>query len=641
MQLIKHLLFEQYKNFRILLRNISSLLLLIIGPLALILLVGYAYSGVSLHDINIGVMSSNYSALEPAFQNFSSFANIIHYGKTDDCTSDLRLYKTHVCLQFSDDFGKIDTNNSDFVSGTITFYYDNSRKPLSNKVVEVLSDYFGVEAEKISIESARSIFGDIQDFVKYVESKNKDLLVMVNESENVRLSLIERHDRLVEMRSEFLPVYDQIKYVQAQLDNVSQRLDEDYVKYNRSYAKLDSELRLLRSRLKSLDALMPSYELYLYLPADEFKITDNLSFLSQNNLSYYNLRKYNYSVNLEQMSLNISNLENYPSVLVNLSELGSPMRVKLSTRAGVDALGAFEEVLANFSGTTEDYYNYLSFQKKQFDVAVGMIDDVRVMLDTDISMTEEYIQKIDVAVVKVRETQGELNSTVRLFSRFSPGMAEKLIKPFLKNYEPILPNIDNITQAYPGMIAIIVIFISILFANIVTLTEINSKAFYRNLLAPVNKLIFIFGLIISIITIVFFQIFVLLLVGQLNFGIDVFGVIGSLAAVIGLLALLFIIIGMIISILIRSEQSSVLTTTFVALAFFLFSDSVTPIEIMPKLAGFFASHNPYVIATLAFKKIIIFGMGLPLIANELMLLGIYLLVALAILVFVSQRRLKN
>jgi len=121
----------------------------------------------------------------------------------------------------------------------------------------------------------------------------------------------------------------------------------------------------------------------------------------------------------------------------------------------------------------------------------------------------------------------------------------------------------------------------------------------------------------------------------------VFGVLGSLAVVILLLSLLFIIIGMIISILIRSEQSSVLTTTFVALAFFLFSDSVTPIEIMPKLAGLLASHNPYVIATLAFKKILIFGMGLPLIANELMLLGIYLLVALAILVFVSQRRLKN
>ena len=37
MRLLKNLFFEQYKNFRILLRNIGSLLLLIVGPLLLIL----------------------------------------------------------------------------------------------------------------------------------------------------------------------------------------------------------------------------------------------------------------------------------------------------------------------------------------------------------------------------------------------------------------------------------------------------------------------------------------------------------------------------------------------------------------------------------------------------------------------------
>jgi ABC-2 type transport system permease protein len=191
------------------------------------------------------------------------------------------------------------------------------------------------------------------------------------------------------------------------------------------------------------------------------------------------------------------------------------------------------------------------------------------------------------------------------------------------------------------MIAIIVIFISILFANIVTLSEVNSKAFFRNLLAPVNRLTFVFGLVLTTLVIVFFQILVLLLVGQFSFGIDVFTSFGSLALIIVLLSLFFLMLGMIIAILIRSEQSSVLTTTFVALGFFLFSNSVTPIEIMPKIAGFFASANPYVIATTAFRKVLIFGLGPQLLLPELLQLGAYLIVGLIVLILVSRRKLKN
>jgi len=645
MGLLRNLALEQYKNFRILFRNLSSLLLLIIGPLALILLVGFAYSGENLHDVNIGIISSDFSVIAPALENFSAFGNIIKYSSTDACVADLRLYKAHVCLEFSSDFGKADANSSGFVSGKITFYYDNSRQPLSDKLVNKLAGYFGVEAQKISIESAKTVFSDIQDLVSYVESKNKDLNVLVNESQSIKQSLIERHDKLVKLRDEFTPTYQEIKLVQANIDNASKKLDESHAKYNESYSELNMTLKLLRKQLVNFESIVPKSELYVYQELGDYRLTDNLSILLSSNFTYFNLSEYNYTVNLEDKFLNISGLNetslNSSQVIVNLSSIDSVSWVGLASLSAIRAIDEFEAALANFSGTGEEYYNYLNYQKEQFDTAVSLIDEVNLELNTDIQMTEEYIVKIDAAVVKVEETQGELNSTVKLFSRFDPSQAEKLIIPFLNEYVPILSGITNIAEAYPGMIAIIVIFISILFANIVTLTEINSKAFYRNLLAPVNKLVFVFGLVISIIMIVFFQIFVLLLVGQFSFGIEVFAMLGLIALIVAMLSLIFICLGMTIAILIRSEQSSVLTTTFVALGFFLFSDSVTPIEIMPKLAGFFASRNPYVVATLAFKKIIIFKMPLILVSNELLLLGGYLAVMMLLLVFVSWRRLKS
>lgn len=407
-------------------------------------------------------------------------------------------------------------------------------------------------------------------------------------------------------------------------------------------------MAMLRMRLRLLDEQLQPQDIYVYEQDGLLWLSDNLSEIEGMNLTYMGLDELDYSIYPADSGdiMNISGwdgIEGYGDVerAINLSLGDSYMRLKLSELSATRALDSFEGSLDNYSGRSDVYYFYLKAQKQNFDVAVGLVDEVKLMLDADISATEEYIAKIDSGVVKIEAIQAELNSSVKAFSRLDPAMAEKLITPFIQDYEPILPGISNIQQAYPGMIAIIVIFISILFANIVTLSEVNSKAFFRNLLAPVSRLTFVFGLVITTLVIVFFQIFVLLLVGQFSFGIDVFSGFGSLALIIVMLSLFFLMLGMIIAILVRSEQSSVLTTTFVALGFFLFSNSVTPIEIMPKLAGVFASLNPYVIATTAFRKVLIFNLGPQLLMPELLQLGAYLTVGLVVLVLVSLRKLKN
>ena len=96
---------------------------------------------------------------------------------------------------------------------------------------------------------------------------------------------------------------------------------------------------------------------------------------------------------------------------------------------------------------------------------------------------------------------------------------------------------------------------------------------------------------------------------------------------------------MIFAVLIRNEQTSILTTTFSALAFFLFSDAVTPLETMPAAASALAALNPFVIAASAFKKVIIFG--ITEVRQELVMLSIYLAFMVFILWFVVNKRLKE
>ncbi|MBT3463516.1 ABC transporter permease, partial [archaeon] len=215
-------------------------------------------------------------------------------------------------------------------------------------------------------------------------------------------------------------------------------------------------------------------------------------------------------------------------------------------------------------------------------------------------------------------------------------IAEKLIKPILQSFEPVQPGIENIKLSYPTLLTLVIVFISLLFSNIVTLSELNSKAYLRNLIAPVNDLIYVIGLIFTNLLVILFQVIILLMVAQFRFGIDVFSNFWSIMFIVFLLSLIFVFFGMAIAYYFSNEQSSILTATFVSLAFFLFSDIVTPLEAMPKHATLIANNSPFVISQAIFKKIIIYDLPLYMSMSSIYKLIIYALLSLVLLIIVSK-----
>ncbi|MEM3374031.1 MAG: ABC transporter permease [Candidatus Woesearchaeota archaeon] len=597
MKIFKRLLFEQYKNFKILFRNLSSLFLLVIGPLTLILLIGFAYSGNELHDINLGVVSNDISFVENNFKNFT-FATIYKYEKVDDCIKDINLQKLHLCIEY---YIKKSDDNNDIPSGAITFYFDNSKKALSNRIVDAFSDYFGNESEKISIESAKTIFANVQGLVIYLKQKRDDIDLLINQSYQIKQDLIERKKRLIEIREEFLPIYNKSKDLQIRLNNASKNVNQSYDELNNNTLSLLENLDKLKKNL-----ILYSNNFYVIKTYEE---SGKIMYLLNSNISQDNDTEI--IGKLDELNLTIINNSVFYLDNLNFYEINYTEKDFLIL-ATIISIEKVENSIFNFKKSIDRYYNYTNDQKREFDSAIKLMDDLNFMLEKDLELTEQYIIKIDYSVTAVREIQKDLDRSLVQLSKLEPGLAEKLIKPILQNFEPVKPGLENIKIAFPGMLAIIIIFISALFSNIVSLSEFNSKAFYRNKITPINILIFIFGLIITIILVVFLQVIVLLLVAYYSFKINVFSNFLSLFLVIFLISLIFIYIGLIIAILIRNEQASILTTTFLVLGFFLFSDAITPLEIMPKSASFFASKNPFVLASGLFRKILIFEFGMDL-----------------------------
>ncbi|MBU2634629.1 MAG: ABC transporter permease [Nanoarchaeota archaeon] len=312
----------------------------------------------------------------------------------------------------------------------------------------------------------------------------------------------------------------------------------------------------------------------------------------------------------------------------------------------------YNESLDYFIGDIESQLSSLSVllnsTTSQKDMIITTIDDIiisldniKIALDEEIAINEEYINKIDQSVEKVDELSQELDNKLNQLSGLSPDVAKKLVKPILYNYNELLENSTNIQLSFPQLLVIIIMFLTLLFSNVSTLTEIHNKAHLRNLIAPVNDILYIVGMLITSLIIILLQINILFVVAQIKLNILITPIFFKIILITILLIIPFILLGMIFAYLSKTVQSSILITTFVALLFFLFSNALFPIEIMPSFARIISNLNPLVIGEYLIKEVQLFNMPLNYLIPQISLIIVYIFILFLILIIVSKNKNKK
>jgi ABC-type multidrug transport system permease subunit len=571
--MIKQIIYEIWKNFNLIFRNKSSLVLLIIGPLSLILLTGFAFSGDKVHDIKIGVFANNYDMISPFLEGIGKSGSIVRYESVKNCIDDMKIERVHICIEI---IGSLSLNNE---TSKLIFYYDNTRKKLTSVLLSEIGEYLGVTSEEISIEATSGIFKNIETMVVFLNERNDDISSLVDESTNFRNDLVTRKARLMNLRDAYLPKYYFIKMLQSDISNVS----------NSTNASLQKADQLLAE----------------------------ISLLKDNFSNQYGTIINNSTINYSNSSVFLD------SFYANFS----------------DASGYMISLEGEGLNSTKNVYDKITQINRETEQTIEQLDEFKVMLDEEIENIDNYLLAVDVSVARVTDMQEKLNANLVDLSKLNPSLAEKLIRPILKSYDPLISDLRDINIIFPSLLALIILFISLLFSNIVTTSELSSKAYLRNLIAPVNDLVFTTGLIITNLLITLLQVFVFLMVAQFRFKIDIIYNLPNILLVCVLFSLIFIFLGMAIAYLCRNEQTSILVTTFVSIGFFLFSDSITPLETMPVLASTIAGLNPYVMAQAVFKRLIIFRLPFKIILNEFLILASFCLFTLIGLIVIS--KIKN
>jgi ABC-type multidrug transport system permease subunit len=565
------------KNLRLVFRNWTTFALLVLGPMVLILIVGFAFSGDELHDIILGVHASkdaNITSVTDALA--SADVQIRYFPKIEQCITAMNHSAVNICADFADDFSQ---------EGAITFYYDATRYNLVRYILEYLKEKVALSSEQVSLQAAEQIFSDINQFVEDMKIGQQQVNDLQASAVLLRQDLVEAHDDVAAAQAVFVPKYMLIKEAQQRLNDTVIGFSETYGE-NANATTIIADLIALQETLQDVNTTLTAAELAVSITP------------------FYNATYF-------------------AQVHTALDRADSEMTITLDT---LTATG-------NVSAITLQEATVILNQSNEI---VRHLDDINTSLAETEQKLAHHIVNIDAGVINLQGLSASFGVYITQFSSINETDAERFLHPITAGFESIPPEADKQKTAivFPIILIFMLSFIAILLSNMLVLNETHSPAYFRNFLIPVNNVWFILGLFFTNLLLIAFQLFVLFVVAYFSFTINFFMNLPLFILAVIVAMVLYILAGMFFAYWVSDRQTSLLLSLFFALIMFFFSDIIFPLEIMPKSAAFLAQFNPFVVAEDLFRQILFYGHDFHSFIFQFGILGLYIIL-FAVLVVVS------
>ncbi len=209
--------------------------------------------------------------------------------------------------------------------------------------------------------------------------------------------------------------------------------------------------------------------------------------------------------------------------------------------------------------------------------------------------------------------------------------AETVVEPLKTHVTPVVVEKTHLNFLFPTLIVLVVMLISLLLSSGLVIREKTSPAFFRNYITPASDTVFLLGHFLTNFFILFLQLAVIFLVASFFFKESLTPVILMSAFSLVFIVSVFILIGMLIGYLFKSEETAMLATISLASLFLFFSSTILPLETLPESLKSAAGLNPFVISESILKKIMLFKYGFDVVKEPIFILAGYGLLAIFLL----------
>ncbi len=218
--------------------------------------------------------------------------------------------------------------------------------------------------------------------------------------------------------------------------------------------------------------------------------------------------------------------------------------------------------------------------------------------------------------------------------------AESIVNPIKTSVKPISNSQSNLSFLFPTLVALVIMFVSLLLSSTIVIREKRTRAYFRNFITPTNNFTFIMGTFLTILLILVVQLLIIFGQGFFVQNVQIASSIFSLLLILFIIATTFILFGMFIGQAFQSEETVTLASMSTAALFLFISNTIFPIETIPAQLKWLALFNPFVIADSLLKKLLLFNASIGSLLTELYLLIAYIIL-LTTLVYLTRELNKR
>ncbi len=622
------IIFEMIKkNFLNILRSRSSALIILVGPFLIIFLIGLAFNTTGLHNIKIGIYAEEKSAiLDEIVQSLENNDFSVRYTDTEEhCINLVKNGEVHLCISINNNLG------NENIERKLVFHVDYSKVNLVFSILNVITHEVEDISQDLSIEYAQLLIEQMNTTAAEIKDKSSTITELSNNAEEMRQSLELLNAQLTGMEVDSKSfgldsVESKLSESTAMIDEFGSIAEETTSAGLELLDELDSYLGSFKSELDeqiiTVEEFQNTVGSYSALAcAFDFGSVEELSFNPCIELEAIEDSLNNAIIQAESVGNQFNDLQN------QLDSVKSKLESALEQQQ--DILDAAAENINSLSGqlqTSTGRINDLNAQKK---AVSGDLDTLIVTLNNNIAQIDEIQASID--EIGDNLANAEITS------------AEEIVNPILTQIKPILNSKSYLDYTMPALLVLVIMFMSILLSSTVVMTEKNTRAYFRNYIAPVPDTMFLISIYLTNVLIVFIQSTILLIIAQFAFGVPILSNTVSIMFALLLISSIFILIGMCIGYLFVSEETSTLASISFASICLLFSSFLIPIESLSPAVGTIAQLNPFVVSEGVLRQLIIFGNSAFSALDGIMLLIFYIIIISTFLYMaemIDKRRLR-
>lgn len=608
------------KDLKVYIRHRKTLLLIFIAPILIMVLIGSVFSGASdegLKDVSLGVGGG----LEQGKDIIEELNRSRMFILVKEDTADPAVIREGVRKGKYSAGIFIPENETQ----AMQLYLDNSKV----QIAPVISTVFLTTTEKMSYELTLGFISKLWKNLAQMESELEPLkegVVLVNgkitglnnNTQGVLVSLNEIN--VSSLNTSIGVMKNTLDMMRTDLYRSSEEINvtrNDIKELDRNVSSIYNDSAGLRDDLKFVLDSIESTDASLMVIQTNLQVTYNATCIDPSMPQCISLENTIRQVQ-DTRALMLNRTGRIKSLYSNLDTVAlksAELHEKLNR---TDArLQNMQESIVNYTLEISNIYGNITNIESAV-VVLGTVKNQSVDVSAQMEkLAAEMSNNTAGMISDIDRTKGILGEVIAK----SPGF---IAAPLRLEREPVFKDRSYLDFLMPGIISIVLMFISFLLASITIVQERSKKTLVRTLLTPLSLPGFILEKTSALILIALLQGIILIIVAFLFYGIVVpVNQLGALFLVVLVYSAAFIGIGMALATFAESENTAMLLSLVLSIPMLFLSGVFFPFETMPQLMVKLGNALPITMGIKALNSVLVYQEGAGALAGYLLPLLAY------------------